>query len=77
MVNVMVNDCGGHRKALELMLEVFPLIPADIGPEVQPFRCAQVANAVLTCHTQLVSGSTYLGLDERANAGAVGGESRV
>lgn len=32
---VLVDDCGGHGRALELLIDVFPTVPADIGPEVK------------------------------------------
>lgn len=40
---VIVSDCGGHGRALELLLDVFPRIPADIGPEVKSLMASELA----------------------------------
>ena len=33
--HVLVNDCGGHGRALEMMVDVFDDYPASIGPNVK------------------------------------------
>lgn len=41
---VFVSDCSGHGRALELLLDVFPGIPADIGPEVKSLMANELAH---------------------------------
>lgn len=32
---VLISDCGGHGRALELLDDIFPILQGDIGPEVK------------------------------------------
>lgn len=42
--HVLVNDCGGHGRALEMMVDVFDDYPASIGPNVKFMVAGKLKN---------------------------------